>query len=303
MKHLAIIIIAAAALAFPLGAAAQENIERALDAFKRAKGVYIPISKTQNGNDQGKECTFECYEFDVKKDNSQWKQLLKAFDVDAEEAYSVYDKKKGKTDRARAIVGYGPDPANTSVRVSFGAYTDRNYRVMMFRDPDDMYWRTCYALVWFDNADNSKNYHGLAYKIYSRDPQRSSEEQEEKTVTMLSDGSMMQYDKATGKTTIVQGVDKDTYYDRITSSIDFLSRFNNLRTLFIKYNTPNKTDVDNLSVLTGIVNKIMALCKKNGKMLNSDERRVVTDMLGKMQQDCEDIGLSSMLGLAAKYLK
>ena len=304
MRHLALIIIAAAALAFPLGSAAQGSIENALNAFAASKtGVEILSSHNQKDTDQGKKCIYQSYEFEVDRSNSQWKQLLKAFSADEKNAYSVFAKNDGTTDRSTTKVCFGPDPANNSNVVTFGSNLSHNYRVLLFRDPADEYWRTCYAVAWYESDEDSKNFHGYAYKIYSRDPRRAGNEQQQTTVAMLNDGSVVQYDNNTGKSTIVQAGESISGNDNITSGTDFLARFNNLRALFLRYNNPKKTDLNKLPMLTSIVNKIMVLCKQNGKLLNSDEKRVVSDMLGNMQQDCEDIGLNGMVGLAIKYLK
>lgn len=304
MRHLALIIIAAAALAFPLGSAAQGNIENALNAFVDSKtGVDILSSQGANANDQGKKCTTQTYEFEVDRNNTQWKQLLKAFNTDEKNAYSVFTKNNGTTDQSTTKIAFGPDPANSNNAITFGSHLGHNYRVLLFHDPADEYWRTCYALAWYESDEDSKKFHGYAYKIYSRDPRHAGNEQQQTTVAMLNDGSVVQYDNDTGRSTIMQAGTSHDDNDNIKSSTDFLARFNNMRALFLKYNNPKKTDINKLPMLTSIVNKMMVLCKQYGKLLNSDEKRVVSDMLGNMQQDCEDIGLNGMVGLAIKYLK
>lgn len=304
MRHLALIIIAAAALAFPLGSAAQGSIENALNAFVDSKtGVEILSSQGANANDQGKKCTTQTYEFEVDRNNTQWKQLLKAFNTDEKNAYSVFTKNNGTTDQSTTRIAFGPDPANSNNVITFGSHLGHNYRVLLFHDPADEYWRTCYALAWYESDEDSKKFHGYAYKIYSRDPRHAGNEQQQTTVAMLNDGSVVQYDNTTGRSTIMQAGTSHDDNDDIKSSTDFLARFNNMRALYMKNNKKGNISADKLPIMTSIVNKIISMCKQYGKMLNADEKQVVVNTLHSMQQDCEDIGLNGMLGLAAKYLK
>lgn len=304
MRHFAQLIIAAAALAMPFSASAQSSIEKALDTFVSSNdGSRILSNNGRQDRDNGKTCTYNSYEFEVSKKDAQWLQLRKAFDTDAKNAYNVFVKNNGATDQSKSIIGFGPDPASSSSCVTFGTHSSHNYRVLLFRDPTDELWRTCYALAWYDAPDNDNKVHGYAYKIYSRDPQIVGNEQQRTTVAMLNDGSVVQYDNNTGRSTIMQAGTSHDDNDNIKSSTDFLARFNNMRALYIKNNKKGNISADKMPIMTSIVNKIMSMCKQYGKMLNSDEKQVVVNTLHSMMQDCEDIGLNGMLGLAAKYLK
>ena len=205
MKHITQLIIITAMLLFTQTAGAQKNIAREFGAFAETpSSVALLSSNLDFDRDMGKNATFLCNEFTVDKDDPQWKQLKKAFDTDAKEAYSAFIKNKGTTDRTTTRIRYGSHQKGNTATITFGSHLDHNYRVLLFRDTTDNYWRTCYALVWYESPNNSKKLHGYMYRIYSRDPQMVGKEKQPTTISMLNDGSMIQYDKDTGLSTVVQ---------------------------------------------------------------------------------------------------
>lgn len=250
----------------------------------------------------GKNATYLYNEFNVDKDDPQWKQLKKAFDTDAKEAYNVFKKNKGTTDRATSIIRYGSYQKGNTNTITFGSHLDHNYRVLLFRDPADSYWRTCYALVWYESRDDSKKLHGYMYRIYSRDPQMVGKEKQPTTISMLNDGSMIQYDKDTGLSTVVQSGNAAGENSSIKSSIDFLSRFNILRSMYME-KIEQSDSAASLTYCTSVVNNLLSLCKQHVALLDANEKMACRNILSSMQQACTDIGRREMISLAKSYLK
>lgn len=54
---------------------------------------------------------------------------------------------------------------------------------------------------------------------------------------------------------------------------------------------------------TGIVNKIVKLCKGYSKLLNADEKKFCATSLNKMKKDTDDEYLQSLLELTANSLR
>ena len=303
MKHIATFIIAAIALAMPLNAAAQTDIEKALDAFVSDNSTATMLSmNAQQDKDMGKSGTYQSYEFEVDKKNAQWQQLLKAFGKDAKNSYNVFSKNEGTTDRSTSNIVFGSyDKGNTS-QVTFGSHLDHNYRVLLFRDPNDELWRTCYALVWYESDDDSKKFHGYAYHIYSRDPQMVGKENQQGTVAMLNDGSIVRYDNNSGQSTLVQTGNNQDGSASIKSSIDVISNFNNLHAMYVDNNRSSASKSWKLTKSTSIINNLLMLCKQHAKLLNADEKTACANILRSMQQDNTDTGQREMINLAIKYL-
>ena len=303
MKHIATFIIAAIALAMPLGAAAQAEIEKAFNTFVGDNSTVTMLSmNVQQDKDMGKLGTYQCYEFEVDKKNALWQQLQKAFAKDSKNSYNVFSKSEGTTDNAISNIIFGSyDKGNTN-KVTFGSHLDHNYCVMLFRDPADELWRTCYALVWYESDTDSKKFHGYAYHIYSRDPQMVGKENQQSTVAMLNDGSVVRYDNNSGMSTLVQSGDNQGGGMSIKTSIDFISSFNNLHAMYVDNKNSSATKSWKFTKSTSIINNILSLCKQYAKLLSSDEKAACTNILRSMQQDNADTGQHEMLNLAIKYL-
>lgn len=303
MKHIATFIIAAIALATPLGAAAQADIEKAVDTFTGENSTATLLSMgSQQDKDMGKMAIYQCYEFETDKKSAQWQQLLKAFAKDAKDSYNVFSKNEGTTDRSTSNIIFGSyDKGNTS-QVTFGSHLDHNYRVLLFRDPNDELWRTCYAVAWNESDDDSKKFHGYVYHIYSRDPQMVGKENQQSTVAMLNDGSVVRYDNNSGQSTVVQNGSGQGGSSSIKSSIDFISSFNNLHAMYVDNTRSSASKSWKLTKSTSIINNILSLCKQNAKLLNADEKSACTSILRSMQQDNTDTGQREMINLAIKYL-
>ena len=152
----------------------------------------------------GKNATYLYNEFNVDKDDPQWKQLKKAFDTDAKEAYNVSKKNKGTTDGATSIIRYG------SIRRQYEHHHLRFAPrpqlpcAAPFCDPRRQLLAHLLRPSCGMKPGTTAKLHGYMYRIYSRDPQMVGKEKQPTTISMLNDGSMIQYDKDTGLSTVVQ---------------------------------------------------------------------------------------------------
>lgn len=301
MKHITLLIITAVMLLAAQTANAQKNIVKAYEAITGENSTVKLLGGDANQTpDRGKMCIYQCYEFEADKKNTQWLQLKKAFDTDVKDAYNAYSKNEGSTNTNEERIAFGTEPETDKNIITFGTYRNHNYRVYLFRDPTDRLWRTCYALVWYDSYSDSDKLHGYVYKIYCRDPKLVGKERQQTTISMLNDGSMIQYDNATGVSTVVQTGSGNGERGSIKTSVDFLSRFNNLRSMYMD---KLESSSPSLSFLTSVVNNVLMLCKQHASVLDAEEKTAVRNILVSMQQASNDTGLSEMLSLAKSYLK
>ena len=303
MKHTAQLIIAATMLLAAQNAGAQNTIAKAFEAFATmTNGATMLSNSVSQDIDLDKTATFRCIEFSVDKDDAQFKQLINAFETDAKDAYSVLAKTPGTTDKSTQRIEYGSfQKQNTSV-VTFGSYSNHNYRVLLFRDPADRFWRTCYAMAWYKSKEDSDRWHGFMYHIYSRDPQLVGKEKQKTTVSMLNDGTMIQYDSASGQSTVVQTGSSAGTEGTVKTSVDFLSRFNILRSMYME-KTDQAGNPTSLTYCTSVVNNILSLCKQHASLLNIDEKAACRNILNSMLQHSKDTGLREMISLATKHLQ
>ena len=86
--------------------------------------------------------------------------------------------------------------------------------------------------------------------------------------------------------------------DSVKTDLDFLHRFTSLRTAYKMY-----TDKGNLSLKTGIVNKLLRLCKEHGYLLSPHLREVCIAELRNMQSSSRDKFLIGLLDDAILKLK
>ena len=86
--------------------------------------------------------------------------------------------------------------------------------------------------------------------------------------------------------------------DSVKTDLDFLHRFTSLRTAYKMY-----TDKGNLSLKTGIVNKLLRLCKEHGYLLSPHLREVCIAELRNMQSSSKDKFLIGLLDDAILKLK
>ena len=313
MKKILTLIIALALV--PVFAAAQSNITRVVDQFKKGAVEEVSTSKETETDTDGKQCVYERNVFLVAKKSGKFKQLMDAFNDAQSNAYSVNKRMAGYDGSANKI-GYGK---NSEKSIVFMKYPDRNYFVLFFKDPADSKRRTCYALAWYEGKNDKKNKEKWCVDIiyvYSMNPEyvRSlpktittvNSDDTNTSITVNSDGTIIRYDRNTGNSIVYRPQDnkKASSIDvPIKNSGDFIQRFNDLRTEYIQMvQFAGKDQTFFAYRIMPPVNKLVQLCREHSKLLDNNERTSCVGILDDMKQNARDKGIREMLYLAQKYL-
>lgn len=313
MKKILTLIIALALV--PVFAAAQSNITRVVDQFKKGAVEEVSTSKETETDTDGKQCVYERNVFLVAKNSGKFKQLMDAFNDAQSNAYSVNKRMAGYDGSANKI-GYGK---NSEKSIVFMKYPDRNYFVLFFKDPADSKRRTCYALAWYEGKNDKKNKEKWCVDIiyvYSMNPEyvRSlpktittvNSDDTNTSITVNSDGTIIRYDRNTGNSIVYRPQDnkKASSIDvPIKNSGDFIQRFNDLRTEYIQMvQFAGKDQTFFAYRIMPPVNKLVQLCREHSKLLDNNERTSCVGILDDMKQNARDKGIREMLYLAQKYL-
>lgn len=317
MKKILTLIIALALV--PAFAAAQSNITRVVDQFKKGAVEEVSTSKETETDTDGKQCVYERNIFLVAKNSGKFKQLMDAFNDAQSNAYSVKKRMAGY-DGSASNIGYGK---NSEKSIVFMKYSDRNYFVLFFKDPADSKRRTCYALAWYEGKKDKKNKEMWCVDIiyvYSMNPEyvRSLPKTITKTtttvnsdgnntsITVNSDGTIIRYDRNTGNSIVYRPQDnkKASSIDvPIKNSGDFIQRFNDLRTEYIQMvQFAGKDQTFFANRIMPPVNKMLQLCREHSSLLKRNERNSCLGILDDMKQSARDKGIREMLNLAQTYL-
>lgn len=312
MKKILTLIIALALV--PAFAAAQSNITRVVEQFKKGAVEEVSTSKETETDTDGKQCVYERNVFLVAKNSGKFKQLMDAFNDAQSNAYSV--KRMAGYDGSANKIGYGK---NSEKSIVFMKYPDRNYFVLFFKDPADSKRRTCYALAWYEGKNDKKNKEKWCVDIiyvYSMNPEyvRSlpktittvNSDDTNTSITVNSDGTIIRYDRNTGNSIVYRPQDnkKASSIDvPIKNSGDFIQRFNDLRTEYIQMvQFAGKDQTFFAYRIMPPVNKLVQLCREHSKLLDNNERTSCVGILDDMKQNARDKGIREMLYLAQKYL-
>ena len=87
----------------------------------------------------------------------------------------------------------------------------------------------------------------------------------------------------------------------VKSSSDFMQIFGNLRAAYLE--SMRRGGVAEVALNTGLVNKMLDLCKNYSPMLTKDEKSICMEAIDGMQKESVDEYLVNLLGLAKNYLK
>lgn len=284
MKTKKLCIAAILAVAIPLAAEAQTHLKKATADFLNGNGMdeYINSKSTEKGEDYNFNITY----FSIPKSKSaSLKQVMKAFEQDANNAYGSFTKNAGKEMRETKVIAYGKDNRQS---VTFGTRRERNYKLAYFRDKADQDFRTVYALVWYDEKDGNTS--GSLWIIYGKDPKISKGfiSWDFNDLKQLKELKNMDWDSFTFPRT-----------DSVSSAKEFLSRFGSLRELYKNAEREQDSDL----YRTSMANKIRNLCKSGGKYLNPDEKRFVIEGINDLKKYCYDKYRKGLFDLAIRYLK
>ena len=287
------------------------NIDQAFDKFVQDLSQDdLVTSSTMNTYNIG---MMKGFEFAVpRKKQKMVDTFHKALLSNSRLAYISFTKKAGSASIETNRVGYGN---NNSTTYEFGTHKDRNYNLQYFRDRKDSTMRYVYALVWYPGKNDMVL--GSVYKFYSKDPQ--TYKKPSANVKSFSYTQPFSYTKPS-----VQSLDSlvllaknfkfdkslagSYYFDETPpkDAAEFMMQLNTLRAAFknagdLYSNFGNQVTLRTLQ--TGIVNKIVKLCKGYGKLLNADEKIFCATSLNKMKKDTDDEYLQSLLELTANSLR
>lgn len=227
-------------------------------------------------------CKFTEFTFPIKR-SEILRQIEQAINAERNKAYDVYIKKTGsslKQDKPRYDYG-----ANNEYSIQLGTYDDHNYYGLCFADPKDRLRRHAYCFVWF--KENSK-YHCYFYHIYGVRPaefaaykasQKKSKSGSKVSTSVYSDGSVVMtqtYDD-NGNVVSTTATPQQPAVE-VNTDVDFMLQFGNLRAAFLDA----IKDADAKTLQTGLVVKIVRLCKDKGKLLNDNEKKTCVTSLVEM---------------------
>lgn len=287
MEKRKIIFMALAFTIMPIGTHAQENLKKAIKDFIEDKNVseYITadmFSENKTGT-QSSLSYCHTYRFDMPANMlKKIDPLRNAFYKDTECAYNVMIKSAGSKSNEKMNIAYGD---RLDKKVQFGAYVSHNYMVMLVHDKQDSLKRYCYAVTWYMDS-NKDRLCGSLFKIYGKDPARRRNTYP--VYTIDSYGNMEQTDTENReKHTLIK-----TDQDSIRSDIDFLQMFGNLNVAY-KKNIPFV--FSNETLLIGLANKILEICRKYNSLLSKNEKEICTGSLKELKKMTDNKYLSGLL--------
>lgn len=278
------------ALAFaimPIGTYAQENLKKAIKDFIEDKNVreYITADMFSENKTGTNSSLSYCHTYKFNMPVNLLKKidpLRNAFYKDTECAYNVMIKSAGSNSNENRNIAYGNQ---LDKQIRFGAHSNHNYMVMLVRDEQDSLKRYCYAVTWY--IDKKKDLLcGSLFKIYGKDPARRKNTYP--VYTMDSYGNMKKTDTENKEKHTLIKIDQDS----IRSDIDFLQMFGNLNVAY-KKNIPFV--FSNETLLIGLANKILEICRKYNSLLSKNEKEICTGSLKELKKMTDNKYLSGLL--------
>ena len=264
-------------------AQAQESIEQLFLALD-ARDDKTLLSKSHYEDDSDKPTTFCRYD-EIKMAKTAFGNLGEEFSktfTNEKEAYKIYKFTLSEPANSTFRVPYG---LQNEFSVTFGSHSDHNYLVALFRDKAKSQKRHAYALVWYVKGDNVII---MRYHIYGDDPAKVEHEH-----VITYDGKQIFDNKGYALSRL------GNIEPAINDDLDFMKRFGTLRSSFIS------THASSTLVLSGIVVKIVELCKKHGKLLTDTERDTCDRCLQDLKDNHShgDVFITGMLEEARMALK
>lgn len=312
MKTFRYFATTAACIIMSLGVHAQKNIDNAIDDFINNKNYAEYIKKEVSMEQNGAKDKSYCYSYTFELPSNKSKVLNSihaAFNKDEPIAYNLAKRSSGISDATLTRVSYG---RNLDKDISFGSHIDRNYEIMLFHDSNDSLYRYVYAIVWKEKVKEDKVW-GIIYKIYGKDPKKVNRPITRTIINMKDNGDIVTINdngqiithksgnsssfnnKNSSKFTI------DTGNETITNDMEFLQRFGNLRAAY--QTSLREGGVNNTTLNTGLVNKIVELCKSYGHLLTDSEKSICIDGIKEMQKLSVDNYLKALLNEAINGVK
>lgn len=259
---------------------AQENIEKAFDALRQSRSQEETYSNhfLEKDPDTGlMEGMSDEYEF--KTTYPDGKSLVtairQAFTKDEQAAYSVSTGSHGSAENYTSLaVGNGNKGG-----VAIGLMKDSKWIYACFLDPEDTLriHRYAYALEWVEKKDGSVV--GRIVKTYATTQKFRQRRSSSKWIINGQEINIP---------TTLNGVFSDK------GSETWLSRFNNLRTLFQKKSEG--------AAASSWATQIYKLCKE-AKSLDESEKKMVIQMIQKLKTQTNDEFIQQLFDVSIERLK
>lgn len=271
-----------------IAASAQQALETCVNKLLATDNVDIIMRNSSNADlpdGTMSYCKFTEFTIPAKK-KSILQSIERAVKTDQAKAYSVYVKRQGDNTRTmKQAYDYG---ANNEHSVTLGTNPSHNYYGMCFADPNDSIRRHAYCFVWFKE---SNKFHCYYYHIYGVKPSEFAAYSGSKARKAGRNGSRVRTNSYSDGTVVVtQTYDSDgnvrsvttspqASVDEVKTDLDFMLQFGNLRAAFLDA----IKDADAKTLQTGIVVKLVRLCKEKGKLLSNNEKKTCVNSILEME--------------------
>lgn len=280
MKRVGLLLVATT---MTVVASAQSRIEQLFNELD-ARADKTLLTKTHYEDNEANPTTYCLYDEMAMKSGDFGKlgeRFIKTFS-DEKDAYRFYRNTTDMTN-TEIKVSYG---TNNQYSILFGSHASHNYLLSFFRDSKNPDKRHAYALVWYEEFDKVKI---LRYHIYGNDPTRVSNQR------VITYGSGQIIDD---RGYLVTGLGNSE--PQINNDVDFMKRFGTLRASMVSANS-----ADDTLLRSGIVVKIVDLCKKHQHLLTDNERATCQKTLAELIKlySFEDPYIQGMLEEARIALK
>ncbi len=259
---------------------AQENIEKAFDALRQSRSQEETYSNhfLEKDPDTGlMEGMSDEYEFKTTYPDGKYlvTAIRQAFDKDEQAAYSVSTGSHGGAENYTSLaVGNGNKGG-----VAIGLMKDSKWIYACFLDPEDTLriHRYAYALEWVEKKDGSIV--GRIVKTYATTQKFRQRRSSSKWIINGQEINIP---------TTLNGVFNES------GSETWLSRFNNLRTLFQKKSEG--------AAANSWATQIYKLCKE-ASSLDASEKKMVIQVIQKLKTQTNDEFIQQLFDVSIERLK
>ena len=263
---------------------AQENIQKAFDALKQSKGqeeTYTNHFMERDPDTGLMEGMSDEYEFKItdKANKHLVTAIRQAFDKDEQAAYSVSTGSHGGAENYISLA-----VGNGNKGVGIGEMKDSKWIYACFLDPEDTLrtHRYAYAMEWVEKKDGSIT--GRIIKTYAT---TQKFRQKKTSTSLMINGQRIDFSGASGTLSSSLGGNE---------SEAWISKFNNLRTLFQK--KPEGPAANTWAT------QIYKLCKdKDAQSLDDAEKNLVVAEIKKLKAKTTDEFIQQLFDMSIEQLK
>ena len=278
------LILSAILMAVSSTVMAQENIQKAFDALRQSKGQEETYTNhfLERDPDTGlMEGMSDEYEFKIAEKTNKHliTAIRQAFDKDEQAAYSVSTGSHGGAENYISLA-----VGNGNKGVGIGGMKDSKWIYACFLDPEDTLrtHRYAYAMEWVEKKDGSIT--GRIIKTYAT---TQKFRQKKTSTSLMINGQKIDFSGAFGTLNSSLGGNE---------SEAWISKFNNLRTLFQK--KPEGPAANTWAT------QIYKLCKdKETQSLDDVEKNLVETEIKKLKTKTADEFIQQLFDLSIEQLK